>query len=198
MKILYLAKEPDQGVKSDLAELSQLGEVTVVACNPGYVDFYKKIGYNIISKGVFFDGLDMQFDVIIGNPPYQDPTNPAANNKLWHKFVTQSLGLVSAGGKIKLVTPSSIIGDTGFGNNNTNYHNINNYEASQGEEFRRGLYFLCARLLWGCATKKKLLPRLASSSRSAARDPPPVRDPPVTHPRPTRILGASWASSGCS
>ena len=57
----------------------------------------------------------MKFDVIIGNPPYQDPANPARNNKLWHEFVLQSLSLISDGGHIKLVSPSSIIGETGFG-----------------------------------------------------------------------------------
>ena len=73
MKILYLAKEPGTGVKSDLAELSKLGKVTVVACNSGYLDYYKKIGYNCITKDVFFELNDaMHFDVVIGNPPYTD------------------------------------------------------------------------------------------------------------------------------
>lgn len=57
----------------------------------------------------------MQFDSIIGNPPYQDADNSAKNNKLWHKFVLQSLDMCKPGGYIKLVTPSSIIGETGFG-----------------------------------------------------------------------------------
>jgi hypothetical protein len=80
VNILYLAKEPDQGVKSDLTELSKLGEVTVVACNPGYVDFYEKIGYNCITKDVFFE-LDgsMKFDYIIGNPPYTDTSTKSGS-----------------------------------------------------------------------------------------------------------------------
>lgn len=57
----------------------------------------------------------MQFDVITGNPPYQDSDNSAKNNKLWHKFVLQLLTMTKPGGHIKLVTPSSIIGETGFG-----------------------------------------------------------------------------------
>jgi len=59
--------------------------------------------------------VHMKFDVVIGNPPYQDSDNAAKNNKLWHKFVLKSLTLCKPGGHIKLVTPSSIIGETGFG-----------------------------------------------------------------------------------
>ena len=111
---LYLAKEPGTGVRNDLSRIS--GEVTVVDCLNAYGDYYRKMGYNVISKTKYFE-LDgtMRFDVILGNPPYQDPTNAAGNNKLWYKFVSQSLTLIKPGGHIKLVTPSSIIGETGFG-----------------------------------------------------------------------------------
>jgi hypothetical protein len=57
----------------------------------------------------------MKFDIIIGNPPYQNSNNAAKNVKLWHKFVNQSLELISTGGHIKLVTPASVLGETGFG-----------------------------------------------------------------------------------
>jgi hypothetical protein len=110
---IYLAKEPDAGVRNDLSHLS--GEVTIVDCLNSYGDYYRKIGYNVISKDEFFDSNDMRFDVYVGNPPYQDSDNAAKNNKLWHKFVLQSLSMCKPGGHIKLVTPSSIIGETGFG-----------------------------------------------------------------------------------
>ena len=57
----------------------------------------------------------MNFDVLIGNPPYQHPNNSAKNNKLWHNFVQRDLGLVKPGGHLMLITPTSIIGETGFG-----------------------------------------------------------------------------------
>jgi hypothetical protein len=106
MKILYLAKEPDQGVKSDLAELSQLGEVTVVACNPGYLDYFRKIDYNCITKDVFFE-LDgsMKFDYIIGNPPYQDATHKAKTSSLWKKFLEQCFELST--NTVSLIIPAS-------------------------------------------------------------------------------------------
>ena len=114
MKTLYLAKEPGSGVRDDLSRLSK-DDVVVVACN-GYDDWYRKKGYNVISKVKYFE-LDgtMRFDVVIGNPPYQHPNNPAKNNKLWHNFVQRALELVKPGGHVKLVTPISVIGETGFG-----------------------------------------------------------------------------------
>jgi len=114
MKTLYLAKEPDAGVRNDFANIN--GEITIVDCLNGYLDWYRKKSYNCISKTKYFE-LDgtMLFDAVVGNPPYQDSDNAAKNNKLWHKFVLKALTLCKPGGHIKLVTPSSIIGETGFG-----------------------------------------------------------------------------------
>lgn len=56
-----------------------------------------------------------QFSVVIGNPPYRDPNAKAKNYKLWHKFVNKAFELVSTGGCISLITPSTIVGETGYG-----------------------------------------------------------------------------------
>ena len=58
------------------------------------------------------DELDMKFDVIIGNPPYQDSSNAAKNNKLWMKFVFLGLKLLKDGGYVSLITPNSFVGRT--------------------------------------------------------------------------------------
>ena len=73
--ILYLAKEPGKGVRDDLSRLSGK-EVTVVDCLGAYGDYYRKMGYNVISKTKYFelDGI-MRFDVVIGNPPYGSGAN---------------------------------------------------------------------------------------------------------------------------
>ena len=68
MKTLYLAKEPDSGVRNDLSRLS--GEVTVVDCLNAYGDYYRKMGYNVISMTKYFEPLHMHFTQTIGNPPY--------------------------------------------------------------------------------------------------------------------------------
>ena len=46
----------------------------------------------------------MKFDVIIGNPPYQDKVT-SSGNTLWDKFVAQSLELVKDGGQLKFINP---------------------------------------------------------------------------------------------
>lgn len=83
-------------------------------------------GYNFITADDFlaedFNKEDeLKFDVIVGNPPYQDSNNKAANYKLWHKFVRRfDLGnrypITSKHSFIAMVTPSSIFIDyVGFG-----------------------------------------------------------------------------------
>lgn len=47
--------------------------------------------------------LDMQFDVIIANPPYQSTAN--SGNTLWDKFVAMSLDLLKDGGHMKFINP---------------------------------------------------------------------------------------------
>jgi hypothetical protein len=47
-----------------------------------------------------------QFDVIIGNPPYQIPVGPKNKETLWNKFVLQSLVVLEKNGYLCFVHPS--------------------------------------------------------------------------------------------
>ena len=78
MKTLYLAKEPDAGVRNDLSRIS--GEVVIVDCLNAYGDYYRKIGYNCISTREFFSTKGMRFSVTIGNPPYSDRSSDSDNS----------------------------------------------------------------------------------------------------------------------
>lgn len=57
---------------------------------------------------------DMDFDVTCGNPPYQDANNKAKNRKLWHTITENSIARLKPGGYLAFVTPSTIVGNTGF------------------------------------------------------------------------------------
>ena len=96
----------------------------------GYNNLYTDCDYEYFPKGYIAERLgignvnllskkeieNMDFDVVIGNPPYNDPTKKDKNNKLWHSFIHKSFkSLLKPGGILALVTPSSVIASTGFG-----------------------------------------------------------------------------------
>lgn len=110
---LYFAKEPDAGVRHDLSHLP--GEITIVDCLNAYGDYYRKMGYNCISRTKFFE-LDgtMRFDFILGNPPFQSgigggSLNGSTTNPLWLQITKKSFSLLKPNGIISLVTPTNIV-----------------------------------------------------------------------------------------
>jgi Eco57I restriction-modification methylase len=46
-----------------------------------------------------------KFDVIFGNPPYQEKVGPRKTNPLWHLFVMKSIGHLTKGGYLVLIHP---------------------------------------------------------------------------------------------
>ena len=52
---------------------------------------------------------NMKFDVIIGNPPYQD-SSAKSSKKLWPEFVTNSFKRLENNGYLGMITPSSWMG----------------------------------------------------------------------------------------
>jgi hypothetical protein len=49
------------------------------------------------------------FDVIIGNPPYQDGSKDGGQNKIYNDFCKKSFSLLSKNGKILFITPISVL-----------------------------------------------------------------------------------------
>ena len=69
-----------------------------------YPDSYLDEGFNNHMKNVW--GIE-KFDVIIGNPPYQERKEGNKKSQaLWHKFVEKSLSLLNNDGFLSLVHPS--------------------------------------------------------------------------------------------
>jgi hypothetical protein len=81
----------------------------------GYTDICKEdIGLkNIYNEDALKKQWNMKFDVVIGNPPYQDSNNNAKNVKLWTKFTFKAIELSKQ--YIAFVTPNNAIKDNTFG-----------------------------------------------------------------------------------
>lgn len=54
-----------------------------------------------------FNGV--KFDVIIGNPPYQDGKKVGGQNKIYNQFSKKAISLLKTDGKIAFITPSSVL-----------------------------------------------------------------------------------------
>lgn len=74
----------------------------------GLIGRYSAVPYDQLLNGEF----KMKFDVIVGNPPYQDTAAKKAGadrkvgNKLWYQFIFKSSELVNPNGYITMVSPN--------------------------------------------------------------------------------------------
>jgi site-specific DNA-methyltransferase (adenine-specific) len=60
-----------------------------------------------IAKGDFLSlSFNMKFDVIVGNPPYQEGGRDDQANKLWPQFVKKAYDLVEDNGHVAMITPN--------------------------------------------------------------------------------------------
>lgn len=92
-----------------------------------YVNFITRKGiYNVEHSNFLNYNREMKFDVILGNPPYQESTvtYKDKNNKqggLWWKIMKQGLDILQPDGLLIMVVPTSLFSAGGFG---TNTHKI--------------------------------------------------------------------------
>ena len=113
-KALYLTKDPSAGALREIEALAKKTDLTVVACEQGYLEYYTFLGYNTITADQFFLMNNKQFDVIIGNPPYQNSVKNGAvagsgSSALFLDFINKSIKLVKEGGIVSLVTPTNAV-----------------------------------------------------------------------------------------
>ena len=63
-----------------------------------------------VVKGDFITTeFDMKFDVVVGNPPYQDGTKDGGQNKIYNQFSKKAIDLLNPNGIIAFVTPTSVL-----------------------------------------------------------------------------------------
>ena len=72
-----------------------------------YVNYLKRRGYNnLYHVDALKEKIDMKFDVVIGNPPYQKKVGPKKTEAIWPKFVEKSFDICKEGGYVSLIHPS--------------------------------------------------------------------------------------------
>ena len=73
-----------------------------------FTNHAKFIGFkNVITEDFLIWEPKMKFDVVFGNPPYQNPNSNSSSGKLWGKFVEVAFESVTEGGKVAMITPNS-------------------------------------------------------------------------------------------
>ena len=67
----------------------------------------EQLGFNVIvEEEINFQTISsMQFDYILGNPPYQDSNGSATSKSIWHKFVASAFDACKPKGHVALVHP---------------------------------------------------------------------------------------------
>ena len=91
-----------------------------------YVNHLTRRGLkNVRHKDFLNDIIDMKFDVIIGNPPYQKDVGGGNTQPLWDKFVNKSFEICNDGGYVSLIHP------TGWRNIDGRFKSIQNLIKSK-------------------------------------------------------------------
>jgi len=75
--------------------------------------------------------LQMKFDVVVGNPPYQDPKND--KRMLWNQIIDKAVEVTADDGYIAMVTPTTWL------NSKTNIHN--SYRMFEEKQVERAVIF---------------------------------------------------------
>lgn len=75
------------------------------------VNKYKLVGQYVRKPYEKFFELDntMKFDVVVGNPPYQDGNKDGGQNKIYNQFAKQSLDMLKPNGIMAFITPTSVL-----------------------------------------------------------------------------------------
>jgi hypothetical protein len=86
-----------------------------------YINFLKRGGLvNVFHKDFLNENFNMEFDVVLGNPPYQE-IGATGDNKLYLRFIEKSIKLIKENGYLSFVTPKKGIENILSKNKNRDY-----------------------------------------------------------------------------
>jgi hypothetical protein len=105
---------PGAGIGTYVVAALQAGfkpeSITAVEIDPAYYELgsaiYRRFGVNYVLADFIEWDPDVEFDVIVGNPPYQRAREVRnVGSPLWPDFIEKSISLVKPGGVVSLVVP---------------------------------------------------------------------------------------------
>lgn len=77
-----------------------------------YVNHLKRGGLvNVFHKDFLNENIEMKFDVVIGNPPFQNTKSESDAGKLYIDFTKKSFTLLDKNGVCSFITPETIVRD---------------------------------------------------------------------------------------
>jgi hypothetical protein len=75
--------------------------------NDVYLNYVMGRYYNLpVTLDIYRENINMKFDVLIGNDPYQEKVGPKKTEPLWNKFFHKRMSLLKDGGYLSLIHPS--------------------------------------------------------------------------------------------
>ena len=95
------------------------------------VNKHKLVGNYEVCNFLDKDFKNMKFDIILGNPPYQDPNND--KRMLWNQIVDKAVEVSADGGYIAMVTPTTWL------TAKTNIHN--SYKMFEQKQVEKAVIF---------------------------------------------------------
>lgn len=95
------------------------------------VNKHKLVGNYKVCNFLNKDFKNMKFDIILGNPPYQDPNND--KRMLWNQIVDKAVEFSADGGYIAMVTPTTWL------TAKTNIHN--SYKMFEQKQVEKAVIF---------------------------------------------------------
>ena len=115
-----------------------------------------KYGYEVKT---FEKVKGMKFDVILGNPPYQNPksgndnTNQGGGKKLYVQFMGKASTLINEGGIVAFVTPSAVFKTSVYGQKGTGFHSMDGCKVAFCETDANKYFSVGVSVCWWIAQK---------------------------------------------